>query len=177
MKVTLKERIQWRKDQVQQLLSKGYQTNREIAAILQVSKSTVNKDILALRTEAKDNVRKYIDERLPEEYERIMVGLTSILREAWDTSSQADLDTREKLQALSLAKECYSMKLDLLTNATVLEDASNFIAKHKKTSIDKNPNEEEIKSNDKKKEESESTEERGDNTTTATSINNVNKVF
>jgi hypothetical protein len=28
-------------------------------------------------------------------------------------------DKREKIQALSLAKECYSMKLDLLTNATV----------------------------------------------------------
>ncbi|MFL6362244.1 MAG: hypothetical protein ACJ709_02230 [Nitrososphaeraceae archaeon] len=30
---------------------------------------------------------------------------------------------REKIQALSLAKECYSMKLDLLTNATVVDDA------------------------------------------------------
>jgi hypothetical protein len=27
------------------------------------------------------------------------------------------------IQALSLAKECYSMKLELLTNATVVEDA------------------------------------------------------
>ena len=26
---------------------------------------------------------------------------------------------REEIQALSLAKDCYSMKLDLLTNATV----------------------------------------------------------
>jgi hypothetical protein len=30
-------------------------------------------------------------------------------------------DKREKIQALSLAKDCYSMKLDLLTNATVVE--------------------------------------------------------
>ena len=30
-------------------------------------------------------------------------------------------DKREKIQALSLAKECYSMKLELLTNATVVE--------------------------------------------------------
>jgi hypothetical protein len=47
-----------------------------------------------------------------------MVGLTAILREAWTTSQQAQ-DKREKIQALSLAKECYSMKLELLTNATV----------------------------------------------------------
>jgi TATA-binding protein-associated factor Taf7 len=32
-------------------------------------------------------------------------------------------DGRERIQALSLAKECYSMKLDLLTNATVVDDA------------------------------------------------------
>ena len=33
---------------------------------------------------------------------------------------------REKIQALSLAKDYYSMKLDLLTNATVLDDAIRF---------------------------------------------------
>ncbi|HEY9386993.1 MAG TPA: hypothetical protein VIP70_08120 [Nitrososphaeraceae archaeon] len=31
------------------------------------------------------------------------------------------------MQALSLAKECHSMKLDLLTNATVVDDASKFV--------------------------------------------------
>jgi len=46
-----------------------------------------------------------------------MVGLTSILREAWKTATNAE-DKREKIQALLLAKECYSMKLELLTNAT-----------------------------------------------------------
>jgi hypothetical protein len=45
-----------------------------------------------------------------------MVGLSAILREAMSTSQQTE-DKREKIQALSLAKECYSMKLDLLTNA------------------------------------------------------------
>jgi len=31
------------------------------------------------------------------------------------------------MQALLLAKECYSMKLDLLTNATVVDDAIRFV--------------------------------------------------
>jgi hypothetical protein len=35
---------------------------------------------------------------------------------------------REKIQALSLAKECYSMKLELLTNATVVDDAIKFVS-------------------------------------------------
>jgi hypothetical protein len=37
-------------------------------------------------------------------------------------------DKREKLRALSLAKECYSMKLDLLTNATVVDDTIRFVS-------------------------------------------------
>jgi hypothetical protein len=37
-------------------------------------------------------------------------------------------DKREKIQALSLAKECYSMKLDLLTNANVVDDAIRFVS-------------------------------------------------
>jgi hypothetical protein len=48
-------------------------------------------------------------------------------------------DERENIQALSLAKECYSMKMDLLTNATVVDDAFRFVSQESK-------NKEEIKS-------------------------------
>jgi hypothetical protein len=41
-------------------------------------------------------------------------------------------DKREKIQVLSLAKECYSMKLDLLTNATVVDDVIRFVAQKSK---------------------------------------------
>jgi hypothetical protein len=51
-----------------------------------------------------------------------LIGLNAITREAWNTAANTE-DKREKIQALSLAKECYSMKLDLLTNATVVDDA------------------------------------------------------
>jgi hypothetical protein len=40
--------------------------------------------------------------------------LNAITKEAWNTAQNAE-DKREKLQPLSLAKECYSMKLNLLT--------------------------------------------------------------
>jgi hypothetical protein len=94
---------------------------------LQVGLATVNRDVSYLRYQAKTNIKKYIDERLPEEYEKCLVGLNAITKEAWNTSQQTE-DNREKIQALSLAKECYSMKLDLLTNATVVEDAIRFVS-------------------------------------------------
>jgi hypothetical protein len=55
-----------------------------------------------------------------------MVGLTAISKEAWNTAQNTE-DKREKIQASSLTKECYSMKLDLLTNATVVDDAIRFV--------------------------------------------------
>ena len=53
------------------------------------------------------------------------MGLNAITREAWNTSQQTE-DGRQKIQALSLAKECYSMKMDLLTNATVVAPLQTF---------------------------------------------------
>jgi len=82
----------------------------EIAKTLQLDVSIVSRDRPCLRQQAKNNIRKYIDERLPEEYEKCLVGLNSIVKEA-----------------LSLAKECYAMKLELLTNAKVVDDAIRFV--------------------------------------------------
>ena len=67
---------------------------------------------------------------MPEEYEKCLVGLNAITKEAWTTTQQTE-DKREKIQALALAKECYSMKLDLLTNATVVDDAIRFVSTNK----------------------------------------------
>jgi DNA-binding transcriptional regulator LsrR (DeoR family) len=63
-------------------------SQREISQILQVGLATVNRDISYLRNQAKTNIKIYIDVRLPEEYEKCLVGLNAILREAWNTSEQ-----------------------------------------------------------------------------------------
>src|SRR5919205_3296008 len=118
--------VEWRRSKVQELSSQGYNQS-EISKMLQISQPTINRDITYLRQQAKDNIKRYIDERLPEEYEKCLVGLNAILREAWNTADNTE-DKREKIQALSLAKEFYSMKLDLLTNATVVDDAIRFVS-------------------------------------------------
>jgi hypothetical protein len=128
------QQIQWRRDKVQELCSKGY-SQREISQTLQVGLATVNRDVSYLRHQAKANIKKYIDERLPEEYEKCLVGITAILREAWNTATNTE-DKREKIQALSLAKECYSMKLDLLTNATVVDDAIRYVSQKSRKKIE-----------------------------------------
>jgi transposase len=82
------------------LTSKGH-TQSEISNILCVSISTISRDLSSLREEAKTHVRKYIDERLPEEYEKCLVGLTAILKEAWNTSRDTK-DNREKNTSIIL---------------------------------------------------------------------------
>jgi IS30 family transposase len=81
--------IQWRRDKVQELCSKGY-SQREISQTLQVGLATVNRDISYLRNQAKTNIKRYIDERLPEEYEKCLVGLTAITKEAWNTAQNTE---------------------------------------------------------------------------------------
>jgi len=75
------ERLEWRRNKVLELSSQGH-SQPEIATILQVGLGTVNRDLSYFRNQAKDNIKKYIDERLPEEYEKCLVGLNSIVKEA-----------------------------------------------------------------------------------------------
>jgi predicted transcriptional regulator len=133
--------IEWRRSKVQELSSQGY-SQSEISRILQISQPTINRDITYPRQQAKHNIKRYIDERLPEEYEKCLVGLNAITREAWNTANQTE-DKREKIQALSLAKECYSMKLDLLTNATVVDDAIRFVSQKSKDKLKPSANDSE----------------------------------
>src|ERR1051326_149581 len=126
--------IEWRRAKVMELLSKGESNQSEIARILQVDKSIISRDVAFIREQSRTNIKRYIDERLPEEYEKCLVGLNAITKEAWNTAQQTE-DKREKIQALSLAKECYSMKLDLLTNATVVDDAIRFVSHKSKENL------------------------------------------
>jgi hypothetical protein len=135
--------IEWRRAKVLELMSKGEINQSEIARILQVDRSIICRDIAYLRQRAKENINRYVDERLPEEYEKCLVGLNSILKEAW-TMSQTDESVKgDKIKALSLAKECYAMKLELLTNATVVDDAIKFVASHATHTITEKANSDE----------------------------------
>jgi IS30 family transposase len=124
---TLNRDVSYLRNQAKTNIKKYRRKTARKKKVLQVDISMISRDVYFLRQQAKTNIKKYIDERLPEEYEKCLVGLNAITREAWNTAQNTE-DKREKIQALSLAKECYSMKLDLLTNATVVEDAIRFVS-------------------------------------------------
>jgi predicted transcriptional regulator len=90
--------LEWCRNKVSELSSQGYNQS-EKSRILQISQPAINRDLSYLRQQATTNIKKYIDERLPEEYEKCLVGLTAITKEAWNTSQQTE-DKRQKIQAL-----------------------------------------------------------------------------
>src|ERR671932_2509756 len=104
MSTKMQQIVEWRRAKVMELLSKGESNQSEIAGILQVDKSIISRDVAYLRQQTKENIKKYIDERLPEEYEKCLVGLIAITKETWDITHSPEYK-REKIQALSLAKE------------------------------------------------------------------------
>src|ERR1044071_6361758 len=75
--MSTKMQVEWRRNKVLGLLSKG-DSQSEIANTLQVDLSIISRDVYFLRQQAKSNIKRYIDQRLPEEYEKCLVGLNAL---------------------------------------------------------------------------------------------------
>jgi hypothetical protein len=124
------EQLRWRRSKILELSSQGH-TERDIAAILQVALGTVNRDLQILKKLAQANISKYINETLPLEYQKCMIGLDAILVKSWSMANDSTNMQRDKLQALAIAMQAYEMKLELLSSATVVERAVHFVNKHR----------------------------------------------
>jgi hypothetical protein len=77
-----------------------------------VDEPTVSRDVAILKRQAKENICNFIDEELPNEYNKTLIGLNAIVKEAWNASLNAT--GRDKIQALDLAEKAYQMRLELL---------------------------------------------------------------
>ena len=121
--------LDWRRSQVLELSSEGY-SQREIAARLQLDAAAVNRDIQFLRQQAQDNLQKHIHEVVPEEYQKCMVGMKTILKNTLQIAETVT-DPSIKLQANGVAKDCYKFILDMSTNAGIVSDALKYVAQKK----------------------------------------------
>jgi predicted transcriptional regulator len=126
LRLTMNNSINWRRSKVMELSSRGY-SQSDIAKVLQISQPTISRDISYLEEQARNNIRKYIDKKLPFEYDKCLVALNSLQKKAWEISEKS-IEEKTQVQALSLAKDCVINKLDLLTNATVVDDAIRFVS-------------------------------------------------
>ena len=112
--------VEWRRSKVLELSSQG-NSQPEISRTLQISLGTVNKDLSYLRQQAQENLQRYIQQKLPEEYQRCLNGLNQVLKLSWQIANNTTRqngqdhndnnsntltagDNRIRLQALSLIK-------------------------------------------------------------------------
>jgi hypothetical protein len=128
------------------LSSQGHNQS-EIATIMQVGISTINRDAIYLRQQAQDNLKIHVQQNLPEEYQRCLTGMNQVLKLSWQIANNnakqnshdhndnintiTTGDDRTRLQALSLINDCYKYIMDLTTNAVVITDAIKFVQTNK----------------------------------------------
>jgi hypothetical protein len=98
----------------------------EISRELQVSKTVIGEDMLYLRKRAKETIREYVTEHLPEQYQICLAALDAIIKRAFDILENS-YDNREKLQAMDLFKDTHITKLELLSNATTIDSALHYV--------------------------------------------------
>jgi hypothetical protein len=125
-----KEQIEWRKNKVMEYMAHGFNNQSEIARVMELPLSTINRDYLNLKQEAKQNMAKFT-ETFAWEFEKSLVEINSIQKEAWLTAKVSKYE-RNKILALGLAKDCLQFKVDLISNADIISKTSNFIEIKKK---------------------------------------------
>src|ERR687886_258948 len=117
--------IQWRRDKVVELRAIGL-SYAEIAQQLQVSTSLIGTDVQYLRSKAKENIKEYVTQHLPEQYQVCLCALDAVLKNAFVIMTKSE-DNREKLQAMQLFKDTHLVKLELLSNAITIDSALHYI--------------------------------------------------
>jgi transcriptional regulator len=120
---TKSEQLKWRRSKVIEMRSRGL-NQVEIANELQVSKASISSDMLYLRKQAKESIKEYVTEHLPEQYQICLTALDTIIKHAFEILQNSH-DNREKLQAMELFKDTHLVKLELLSNATTIDSALN----------------------------------------------------
>ncbi len=140
---TKNEQLQWRRSKVIEMRSRGL-NQIEIAHELQVSKASISSDMQYLRKQAKESIKEYVTEDLSEQYQICLCALDTILKNAFEIL-QTSHDNREKLQAMELFKNTHLVKLELLSNATTIDSALNYIRdkqqeQHKRLVLDSTSN-------------------------------------
>ena len=121
--------IEWRRSKILELSSDGY-NQREISQKLQITKSVVNRDVIFLRKQARDNLQFHIHNRIPEEYQNCMTGMKINLKQTLEIAETTS-DPRTKLQARAIANDCCKYIMDLTTSGVVITDAIKFVQTNK----------------------------------------------
>ena len=123
------EQIEWRRSKVLELASDGYSI-REIESILKIPRATVGKDVIVLRQQAKDDIRKYIEEQVPYEYKKTLANLEGIIKNMAKIIEKDGAETKEVMQATAIKMQALNMKMEMVSGATLVHEAIDLVDRY-----------------------------------------------
>jgi hypothetical protein len=113
------------------LLAKGYTSQVEISRILNISESSVSRDIDYLKQAAQRSLKEHIELRIPHQYSICETGLKIVLRRAYDIANNPNNTTSENIQSLSLIANIYGRLMELSTDEKTIAQAVSWIERKK----------------------------------------------
>jgi hypothetical protein len=115
-----------RRETIHSLLAKGY-NQYQTAAILHCSQETVYKDVAWLRNYYKQQMHRYIENRLPELWESCLMQLHSTMAAVAKIAEDPNTSTHDKLHAHSLMVDCIKVKEGLISDPTIIQQALDIV--------------------------------------------------
>ena len=125
-----RQKIKHRREDLLPLLARGL-TESEIAKSLQISQSTVSRDIEVLKEASRDYVND-IAKSFGYYYQECIEGINQVRRESWVMYLKENAP-KIKLEALSLFKECNVSKFNLLADGPTVISIEKMRKKYEKT--------------------------------------------
>ena len=102
----------WRRNKVKELLTRGY-AQYEIANVLHISQPTISRDIHYIQKEIRKSAENYA-EHLFEIYRNTLLGMDEVIKKLWGTIDSPRTDAKERIKAITLIRECYKDRLELI---------------------------------------------------------------
>ena len=119
-----KKQIEWRRNKVRQLLLRG-NTQSEISRTLHISQPTISRDIDYIKSKYITN-SKNTYRRLSEEYINISLGIDEMIKNSWKIVDDNRTNVKSRLKAMSVIKECYKYKTEMLGTERTLNQMNNL---------------------------------------------------
>lgn len=116
-----RNQMAWRRNKVKELLARGY-AQHEIANTLHISQPTISRDIHYIQKEIRKFTENY-GEHLFEVYRRNLLGLDEMIKKLWTIIDSAKTDSKEKIKAITLVRQCYKERFELVrSEANLIQD-------------------------------------------------------
>ena len=100
-------------------------TQSEISRTLHISQPTISRDIDYIKSKYITNSKKTY-RQLSEEYINISLGIDEMIKNSWKIVDDKRTNVKSSLKALSLIKNCYNHKTEMLATEQKLNQMNNL---------------------------------------------------